>query len=486
MNIDRRLVQASLLALIVYGLYLFFGPGQIALPIPTYSKDEALATVQTEADKLQLPVIMEEDLYYTDVVANSSIGRYMDSNELTEADFTVLQEEVSLYSYEVASLYNSYTYDMEKGRITRAENIYLETDVDLFVADYFGQQYSLKGSENIEGFFDEWQVKKTYVAETSFSDIINVVELYVEDDVITSFEQYAVALGFPKEEEPLIEIIVSLFILLFLASLVLLVTIHLIVKLVKKEIEAFWEPFGLTLVAAIGWLFVNKSLGVNVLGFGLIEPLIMIYVTFATLLIRWRRSEYSLTERLATLQPSIIHGLLLTIIALLLAEAFFYIASYFDTWVSPVTMYNMLIELDIWYIPIFTLCIGLSAAITEEAIFRHYMIPLFERLGVLFALVATSFFWGIMHVGYDMYPWFIYVLEFVLITGPFFFFVYKRYGFATAMFMHYFYNAWVTTLFLFTVDLRVAFVSLAVMLSPFALFFIRNEGKDAKNEVITY
>src|SRR5699024_9244223 len=109
-----------------------------------------------------------------------------------------------------------------------------------------------------------------------------------------------------------------------------------------------------------------------------------------------------------------------------------------------------------------------------------------ERLGVFFALVATSFLWGIMHIGYDMYPWFIYVLEFVLITGPFFFFVYKRYGFVTAVFMHYFYNAWVTTLFMFTVDLRVAFVSLAVMFVPFVLFFIRSKGKDVKDEVVTY
>lgn len=477
MNIDRRLVQVSLLALVVYGLYLFFGPGQVALPLPTYSKDEALTAVQQEVDKLQLPAIREEDLYYTDVIANSSIGRYMDKNELSTKDFKALQEEISLYSYEIASLYNNYTYDMEKGRLTRAENIYIETDTEQFVADYFGHHYSLKGNENRESFFEEWQVKKTFVADTSFSDVINVVDLYLEDDAITSFEQYAVALGFPKEEETLMEIIASLFILFFLASLVLFVTVHFIVKLVKKEIEAFWEPFGLTIVAAFGWLFVNKSLGVNIFSFGLIEPLIMIYLTFITLLIRWKRSEQSLTERLGKLQPSVVHGLLLTIIGLLLAEGFFYVASYFDTWVSPVTMYNVLIELDIWYIPVFTLFIGLSAAITEEAIFRHYMIPLFERLGVFFALVATSFLWGIMHIGYDMYPWFIYVLEFVLITGPFFFFVYKRYGFTTALFMHYFYNAWVTTLFLFSIDLRVAFVSLAVMLGPFVLFLIRDKNK---------
>src|SRR5690625_2973808 len=203
MNIDRRLVQASLFALVIYGLYLLFSSGQAALPLPTYSKNEAIETVQKEVDKLQLPSFTKEDLFYTDMVANSSIGRYMDSNVLTEEEFNVLREEVSLYSYEVASLYNSYTYDMDKGRITRAENIYLQIDDEQFVEDYFGDAYSLKGSTNIIDLFGEQQVKKTYVAETSFPAIINVVDLYLEDDMITEFEQYAVALCFPKEEETL-------------------------------------------------------------------------------------------------------------------------------------------------------------------------------------------------------------------------------------------------------------------------------------------
>lgn len=475
MNIDRRLVQVALVALVIYGVYLFFVFGQISLPLPTYTKDEAIEAVQAEVESLQLPTITKADLYYTDIVANSSIGRYLDSNELSEEDFAGLREEVTVYSYEVASLYNSYHYDFEKGRITRAENIYLPVDGEEFVIRYFGDDYSLQATERGDSFLTDWHVKQTYVAETSFNDIINVLELYMEDDAITSFEQYALALGYPKAGESILQIGASVFILFFLLGLVLFVTVHLIIKLVKKEIEAFWEPFGLSLAAAIGWIFVNKSLGVNLLGLGIIEPLIMIYVTFATLLIRWKRSERPLVERLEKLQPAVVHGLLLMIVAVVLAEGFFYVASFFDAWVSPVTMHNVLVELDIWYIPLFTLFIGLSAAITEEAIFRHYMVPLFERIGLFFAFMATSVLWGIMHIGYDMYPWFIYVLEFILLTGPFFFFVYKRYGFATVMFMHYFYNAWVTTLFLFSVHIGVAFISLLVMLSPFILFFIHHK-----------
>src|SRR5699024_6617 len=104
-----------------------------------------------------------------------------------------------------------------------------------------------------------------------------------------------------------------------LIGLVLFVTVHLIVKLIKREIEAFWEPFGLSLVAGVGWLFINQALGVNLFSFGLLEPLMMTYLTFTTLLIRWKRSERSLTKRLGALQPAVVHGFLLTVIALLLA-----------------------------------------------------------------------------------------------------------------------------------------------------------------------
>lgn len=475
MKIDRRLVQVSLIALLIYGLYLFFGPEQVALPLPTKSKNEAIEKVQTEIDELQLPMLTKEDLYYTDFSANSSIGRYVEQNQLNAEEFATLQKEVSLYGYEIASLTNSYLYDFEHDYLTHAENVYLQVDEEQFVKSYFGDEYTLKGTEETESFFLDWDIKQTYVAETTFSDIINVVDLYIEGDAIVSFKQYALALGFPKEEESIAQIIASLFILLFLIGLVLFVTVHLIIKLVKKEIEAFWEPFGLSLAAGVGWLYINQALGANIFSFSIIEPLIMTYLTFATLLIRWKRDDRPLTKRLTTLQPAVVHGLLLTVIALLLAEGFFFIAQFVDTWVSPVTMHNVLVELELWYIPVFTLFIGLSAAITEEAIFRHYMIPFFERGGIFLALVMTSFLWGIMHIGYDMYPWYLYVLEFFILTGPFFFFVYKRYGFATAIFMHYFYNAWVTTLFLFGVDLKVAFVSLLVMLSPFLLCLIRNK-----------
>lgn len=466
MNFDRRLIYASFAAFVVYMLYLFFGPDYVAYPLPSYTSEEALAKIEQEAEKLGLEPIPEENIYYKEIVANSSLGRYIDANELSEEELLALHEEVAIQTFEVSSFLQVYGYDMEHERLTKAESIYLEKDPDQFVAEYFGEQYEPKGKET--DIFGDTIL--TYVKETKYPDILDIVEVTVNEDVIIGFEQYGLARGFPKAELSVVEMLASLFVLFILIGLVAVATIHLIVKSAKKQIEAFWEPLMLTAVAGFGWFFITKALGSGSSFFSMIETLMMIYLTLVALLIRWKKSTLTFRERLIKLQPSVVHGLALMFISVLLSEAFFFFAKFFDAWGSPVTSHIVLSQLDLWLIPVFTLFIGLSAAITEEAVFRNYLVPIFDRVGVLFSLVLTSFLWGIFHIGYHMYPWYLYVLEFIVITGPLFYFAYKRYGFTTAIFLHYFYNAWVTTIFLFTVDVKVALVSLFVTLSPFLVF----------------
>lgn len=475
MNLDKKLIKVGIAAIMVYALYIFFGPTHVTLPLADYTKEEALIEVTNELAEVNLPIITEADLYYTDVIAYSSVGRYIEANAMSEEEVAALEEEVTLYSYEVATPYLTYQYDLKNKQLTKAENIYLELEGEEFVHQYFGEAYNLVDEVGASSFFDIWTVKQTYEAPTSINTVTNVVDLYLEGHAIIGFEKYGLASQFPEAEESLMQMLAGVFILLFLLGLLLFVTIHLIIKVVKKEIEAFWEPLALTIVAAIGWLFVNKAMGINLFSVATVEYFMMIYLTFTSLLIRWQKDSRPLATRVASLQPAVVHALFLMVIAQLLAEGFFYLASFFDTWVSPVSMHNVFIELNIWYIPIFTLFIGLCAAITEESIFRHYLVPIFGRFGVVTALLATSFLWGIMHIGYDMYPWYIYVLEFIVISGPFFFFVYKKYGFATAIFMHYFYNAFVTVLFVLSIDIKVALVSWLVMLSPFLLLLVKEK-----------
>ncbi len=209
----------------------------------------------------------------------------------------------------------------------------------------------------------------------------------------------------------------------------------------------------------------------------MLDPLLMTYLTFAVLLIRWKKVRRNTSERIRALQAHVKQGFLTAIIGITLGELYFLIAGFFDVWTSPVLNHSLLILNSPWILPIFTLFIGLSAAVTEEAIFRNYMGPFFERFGVVIAVIVTSLLWGVLHIGYDMYPWYLYVIEFILITGPFFYFVYRRYGFPTVILLHYFYNAGVSTLFLFSIDIMIASISLVVMVSPFSLYLYRKPFK---------
>src|SRR5690625_1873987 len=211
------------------------------------------------------------------------------------------------------------------------------------------------------------------------------------------------------------------------------------------------------------------------------EHLLITYLTFATLAIRWKKRNRSIMDKIVTLKQPIWIGFLCAIISLALAELFFLGASNFDTWVSPVLNHNMLIHLEAWMLPLFTLFIGLSAAITEEAIFRNYMIPFFDKAGIIVSIIATSLLCGILHIGYHLYPLYLYVSEFMIITEYLFYIVYKKYGFNVVIFLPFFYNAWLTTLFVFANDIKIANLCLMVTLSPFLNYFYRQKETKINN-----
>ncbi|WP_419182568.1 type II CAAX prenyl endopeptidase Rce1 family protein [Lysinibacillus fusiformis] len=107
------------------------------------------------------------------------------------------------------------------------------------------------------------------------------------------------------------------------------------------------------------------------------------------------------------------------------------------------------------------------------------MIPFFDRFSVVASVILTSFFWGIQHLSYDVYPWYLRIIEFMII-GSFFYFIYKKFGFKTAIFCHYFYNSLFTTLFLFRVDMKVAIVALILSISPLLVLLLKTKSQEAR------
>lgn len=483
---NQRLSIIAAISLVVYILMKFLGPSEIEYPLPDYTKTDIYHHIDTESEKLGLPPFSTAEVLFSDAKANNSLGRYVEKNKFDDEKIAKLQQEVPIYTIEVETNEQSYQINPKNGQITNATGISLsyneQNDIDHFILTYFGEDYTMQTMvESENDIFVDWEMKYVFSAPTTFNDISKVVEIYTNANQIVEFQHFGVAKGFPLTNavESVGQIIISLFLLLFLFVLFIIVTVQLIKRLIKKQIEGFIGPFLLSLIAGFGWFFLTSSMGASISGFGALEPGVMTYLTFATLLIRWKKSSESTEIRLLKLKNSIFQGLLLTIVGLALTNLFFYVSSFFGTWISPVLNHGLLINVNPWILPIFTLFIGISAAITEEAIFRRYMIPFFDRFSVIISVIITSFLWGVLHLGYDVFPWYLRVIEFMIIGGPFYYFVYKKFGFKTAIFCHYFNNSLITALFLLRIDLKVAIVALFLSLSPLLVMLLKTKSQEA-------
>lgn len=471
---NKSLFIAASIALIFY-VASFFLSGPPAYPTPSVDKDEVYDAVNEQLVSLGFSPLDHKATYSFQTVANQSIGRYVQKEKMNENQLDILSLEIPLYTIQIDQMDVSIEFDPINKQITQMDNIHMEmNDIDQFVADFFGHELTFVNEEDIKSFFSFAVGKRIYEANTTYSQITKRVEVeYDEDDVITSFHYFAESSSFPAVDHFSVLLIFGLYSLAFMGLLALAVTIHFIIKLVQRKIEAVLAPLFFALSIGVGWFFIGTTMtGGNVSFLSFIDAGMWTYIVFLILMIRWKKQpKMPFSNRIGQLRSSVWNGFLWTFISLTLTTLYFYIANeFFDTWVSPVDNFGLLFNINIWLLPLFTFFIGYTAAVTEETVFRHYMIPIFDKLTAPVSLVLTSFLWGILHIGYDMYPWYLYVLEFMLITGPLFYIVYKKHGFTSAIFLHYFYNAWVTTLFAFTIDTVVGVISLLVTLLPFVVF----------------
>lgn len=132
----------------------------------------------------------------------------------------------------------------------------------------------------------------------------------------------------------------------------------------------------------------------------------------------------------------------------------------------------------VWLLPLFVLAIGITAAIMKETLFRRYLASVLDHIHPIFAVFVSSFLWAILHLAYDVHPWYLRIVELTLIIGPFLYWIYKRYGFLTVLFCHYFFNSLYMSIHLFTYRDDIALVSLVLTLSPFMILLYKKRERD--------
>src|SRR5690625_6315703 len=124
--------------------------------------------------------------------------------------------------------------------------------------------------------------------------------MYTFNNSIVQFDHYGLAEKFPPQSESKIMITVYVLIFVFLIALFLIVTIQLIIRLVRKQIEGIIGPLILAIIAGIGWIFITRIMvGTNSV-INMIEPLLITYLTFATLSIHGKKRNCSIIEKIKT------------------------------------------------------------------------------------------------------------------------------------------------------------------------------------------
>src|SRR5690625_2994633 len=171
----KKLIIIASISLIFYITILFSGNAPSSYPLPDYSKEDVLHQLEHATEKLHIPTIHPDKLVSFLPTANSSIGRYIDRNELNEQQLNALQQQVPLYVIELDSFGASYKVNPNTGQITTANFIQLEVnDIEQFIQENFGDGFHLQSESSAKNSFSSWDVKQTYYAETTFSNVVNV------------------------------------------------------------------------------------------------------------------------------------------------------------------------------------------------------------------------------------------------------------------------------------------------------------------------
>ncbi|OLO25175.1 hypothetical protein BTR23_25380 [Alkalihalophilus pseudofirmus] len=479
----RPLVTLTIISVLFLVVYYSI-VSEPSYPIQTVSKEEAIEAIEVFSKKMELNIDVGDRSPTIETRANESIGQYITKENWTNEEIERLTNEIPIYT--ISIVLDNYLFEVDPftSDIVRANNLYIHVEnyqeINNFLENLFGSGFA-KVEEKKDVFGD---IDYIYSRGEVAGEIEEKVRISVYDNTILAFHKYGEVDQYPLSTEifNLWEILMALVFIVTIVVVAIVATVQLVKKLNNNQIEAFLGPTLISLLAGVGW-FCGLYLAMGTVDmFSLLFSGALTYATFSILLITAKKTDYvqPFSQIAEKLQPAVWNGFLLMIVSTSLTTIFYGLSAYFGAWSSPVMDYAVFLNTPLWAVPVFALSLGICASISEETIFRRYLIPAFDRFGVVISVLATSFLWGIGHIGYHMVPWHIRIFEFVLIVGPFFYFVYKRYGFVTAIFCHFFYNSMIGSIFLLTIIGPVGLLSVVLTLVPFLVFLKRSRGQRRK------
>lgn len=506
LKVHKKIAVITFIAILGSMLVHFLTEDEHDYPKPTITGEEAQETAQKFLNERDY--IYSGNLNMTEAIANKDLSRYMDA-ELDHVAFQKVQERIPIYTIKVTDYLQSIHVDPFENKVIGMENLYVnihsEEEIDQFVHDHFGSEYNFIDYQDVNKidfdlqFSEFYQVRYTYEGPFHIEGlheqiIVDVAIPEASDDPSLYITGFMHGAEVPPEytsdaqQDELMMLISAVIILLILGVLGIATLIHFIVRASKRKVALLLPLLITAFFSVFSLIFVYVYMG-NLEWLSWIEVLTGAWFVFFILAMtipqdtQWmheRTTSVSIVgETLSRMKKPIILGLCLAVIGTFMSDLFFWMTfTYGGAWFSPVTFYEIFMLEMIWLLPLFVLAIGITAAIMEETLFRRYLASVLDHIHPIFAVLVSSFLWAILHLAYDVHPWYLRIVELTLIIGPFLYWIYKRYGFLTVLFCHYFFNSLYMSIHLFTFRGDIALVSIFLTLSPLMILLYKQREKD--------
>lgn len=423
------------------------------------------------------------------ITSNEYLGRYIQDNKLTDKQVVSLMKDVPLYQIEMTGDTNDpfISIDPLTKKLVKADNLSVavknDEAVTSFVHKQYGEEFTLSKKQKREARWDETIAYPegkvtvyTFKSDFNHDHISDQVKVMVEDGKIVLADHFASVDHHGKINSipfgPMLGLSFgSILVYIVLAVIACCLFVY---KMGKRQIVSFRLPFIPAIIALvfteIATISFEGKLTMASLGFNLFFS-VMIYFVLAVF-IKTKENVYSLDEW----KEPVYVGFLFASIGFFLSTVFYTIATMMGAWSSPSLNFSMLMSDHKWFVVLASLAIGIGAAVSEELTARFAFDKMMSKVPAVLVALFSSFVWALLHLGYEVYPWYLRVIELTFVIGPFIYYVYKKYGLKYSIMLHFFFNSFFSAFELYYYDQGLAWVSSILALFPLLLLLRKSKN----------
>jgi membrane protease YdiL (CAAX protease family) len=373
--------------------------------------------------------------------------QYLETRGFTSAEYLVLYPGAAKSLSESGDLLIG--VHPQSGRVERARGLAIPAatlyDVDVFVLQNFGTGYQRSTPSDLSE--DEQWIE--YAHEEYAPDVSERIEVAVADGVILSFSRRlhyddsrydSVATDGEGVARALYATDIAFSLAAPFAALALLAVYR---RRISRAQVLAGLGVGLLIVGSqwlTRWLCYNYWIDPQAkLELWLDAAHALAAGAVAVFAFRARTLSAFFARVLRAAPLAIVTGLALFALTWVALDVFYWLAHQAGAWMGDHSFEEAVRSANPWRAGLFLLTFPIAPALGEELVYRRLLSGELARRGVptLVVMILSSFLWGIAHLGYMAAPWYLYLLDFMLFTGPLYYFAYRQLGLGACIALHY-------------------------------------------------